>query len=91
MIATIGSSYNIGSGNVYPYVFGRLQSNTLLQVGLVITSYSIHYTKLYEISGEDWDYLEKGLKQRIYALNMFIDDIYNDQKILKDKVIPKVV
>ncbi len=41
------------------------------------------------ISGEDWDYLEKGLKQRIYALNMFIDDIYNDQKILKDKVIPK--
>lgn len=41
------------------------------------------------ISGQDWDYLEKGLKQRIYALNMFIDDIYNDQKILKDKVIPK--
>jgi len=41
------------------------------------------------ISKQDWDYLEKGLKQRIQALNMFIDDIYHDQKIIKDKVIPK--
>ncbi len=41
------------------------------------------------ISGEDWDFLERGLKQRIQALNMFIDDLYNDQKVLKDKIIPK--
>ncbi|WP_201300917.1 circularly permuted type 2 ATP-grasp protein [Sunxiuqinia indica] len=41
------------------------------------------------ISGQDWDLLERGLKQRIYAMNLFIDDIYNDQKILKDKIIPK--
>ena len=41
------------------------------------------------IDGKDWDYLEKGLKQRIHALNLFIHDIYNDQKILKDKIIPK--
>lgn len=41
------------------------------------------------ISGSDWDYLERGLKQRIYALNLFIDDLYNDQKVLKDKIIPK--
>lgn len=41
------------------------------------------------ISGKDWDFLEKGLKQRIQALNLFIDDLYNDQKILKDKIIPK--
>lgn len=41
------------------------------------------------ISGSDWDFLEKGLKQRIYALNLFIDDIYNEQKILKDNIIPK--
>ena len=40
------------------------------------------------ISGTEWDYLEKGLIQRIKALNLFIDDIYNDQKILKDKIIP---
>ena len=40
------------------------------------------------IGGEDWALLEKGLQQRIYALNEFIDDLYHDQKILKDKIIP---
>lgn len=41
------------------------------------------------VSGNDWDNLAKGLRQRIKALNLFIDDIYNDQKVLKDKIIPK--
>ena len=41
------------------------------------------------INGKDWDFIDKGLKQRIVALNLFLDDIYNDQKILKDKIIPK--
>jgi uncharacterized circularly permuted ATP-grasp superfamily protein len=41
------------------------------------------------ISAEEWDYLERGLKQRIHSLNLFIDDIYHGQKILKDKVIPE--
>ena len=41
------------------------------------------------ISGKDWDIIELGLKQRIVALNLFLHDIYNDQKILKDKIIPK--
>jgi len=41
------------------------------------------------ISSEDWNFLEKGLQQRILALNMFIDDLYNDQKVLKDKIIPR--
>jgi uncharacterized circularly permuted ATP-grasp superfamily protein len=40
------------------------------------------------ISGADWDELEKGLRQRIVALNLFIDDLYHEQKILKDKIIP---
>ncbi len=40
------------------------------------------------ISGSEWVRLERGLKQRIQALNQFIDDIYHDQKILKDKVVP---
>jgi len=40
------------------------------------------------IQASDWEYLERGLKQRIHALNLFIHDIYNDQKILKDKIIP---
>jgi len=41
------------------------------------------------ISGADWDVLEVGLKQRIVALNMFIDDLYHEQHVLKDKIIPK--
>ncbi|MDB2414875.1 circularly permuted type 2 ATP-grasp protein [Rickettsiales bacterium] len=41
------------------------------------------------ITAKEWKILEKGLKQRIKALNLFIDDIYNGQKILKDKIIPK--
>lgn len=41
------------------------------------------------INAQDWAYLEKGLTQRIKALNLFIHDIYNEQKILKDKIIPK--
>ncbi len=40
------------------------------------------------VPGAEWTKLELGLKQRIKALNMFIDDIYNDQKILKDGIIP---
>ncbi len=36
----------------------------------------------------EWDRIEEGLKQRVHALNLFIDDLYNDRKILKDKVVP---
>jgi uncharacterized circularly permuted ATP-grasp superfamily protein len=43
------------------------------------------------IDQRDWEVIERGLKQRIYALNQFIDDIYNEQKILKDKVIPEEI
>lgn len=41
------------------------------------------------LSGEEWAKLEKGLKQRIYALNQFLKDIYGEQKILRDSVIPE--
>jgi len=41
------------------------------------------------IPNSEWTKLEAGLKQRIHALNLFLQDIYNDQKILKDKVVPK--
>ena len=40
------------------------------------------------VSASEWEWLEKGLKQRIYALNLFIADIYGEQKILKDGIIP---
>ncbi len=41
------------------------------------------------INGKDWQRLEAGLQQRIEALNLFIHDIYNERKILKDKVVPE--
>jgi uncharacterized circularly permuted ATP-grasp superfamily protein len=41
------------------------------------------------IPGKEWDALAEGLKQRITALNLFIDDIYNKQLILKDGIVPR--
>jgi len=41
------------------------------------------------VSNADWQQIESGLKQRIHALNLFLQDIYNDKKILKDKVVPE--
>ncbi|GAB2683650.1 circularly permuted type 2 ATP-grasp protein [Aliiglaciecola sp. 3_MG-2023] len=37
---------------------------------------------------KEWQQIELGLKQRVKALNMFIDDLYNDQNIIKDGVFP---
>ena len=41
------------------------------------------------VSGQEWTRLEEGLKQRTFALNLFLADIYREQKILKDGVIPE--
>lgn len=40
------------------------------------------------IAKSEWDGIEQGLKQRVRALNLFINDLYHDQKIIKDKVFP---
>jgi len=40
------------------------------------------------ISAREWEFLERGLIQRITALNLFLHDVYHEQKILKDGVIP---
>jgi uncharacterized circularly permuted ATP-grasp superfamily protein len=40
------------------------------------------------ISAREWEFLERGLKQRITALNLFLHDIYHEQKIIRDGVIP---
>jgi uncharacterized circularly permuted ATP-grasp superfamily protein len=40
------------------------------------------------IPAKEWEILERGLIQRITALNLFLRDIYHEQKILKDGVIP---
>ena len=42
------------------------------------------------ISNKEWQHVEKGLKQRVKALNMFIDDLYHEQNIIKDGVWNKI-
>jgi len=41
------------------------------------------------ISAAEWDEVDRGLRQRLRAINMFIDDIYNDQSIVRDGVFPE--
>jgi len=40
------------------------------------------------ITGPEWETLERGLTQRITALNLFLRDIYHEGRILKDGVVP---
>ncbi|MEZ5551309.1 MAG: circularly permuted type 2 ATP-grasp protein [Pseudomonadales bacterium] len=40
------------------------------------------------IPGSEWDVIEAGLKQRLTALNLFIDDIYHDQRAIRDGIVP---
>ncbi|MDA9909691.1 circularly permuted type 2 ATP-grasp protein [Gammaproteobacteria bacterium] len=41
------------------------------------------------ITANEWSKTSKGLEQRLRALNCFINDVYNEGKIFKDKVVPK--
>jgi uncharacterized circularly permuted ATP-grasp superfamily protein len=43
------------------------------------------------IANQEWQWIERGLRQRITALNTFIDDIYHDQRIVRDGVVPEHV
>jgi len=40
------------------------------------------------ITATEWDHIEKGIKQRLKALNLFLKDVYHNQFILKDGVVP---
>lgn len=40
------------------------------------------------ITASEWEHVEKGIQQRLKALNMFLKDVYNDRQIINDKVIP---
>src|SRR5208283_151222 len=40
------------------------------------------------LSAEEWRHLETGIVQRITAINLFLDDVYHDQQVLRDGVIP---
>lgn len=41
------------------------------------------------IGNAEFTYLEKGLKQRVMALNLFLKDIYGEKKIIKDHIVPE--
>ena len=41
------------------------------------------------VTAREWDRIERGLTQRIHALNLFLRDIYTDGRALKDGVVPR--
>jgi len=41
------------------------------------------------IPADEWAFLERGLAQRVRALNLFLHDVYHEGKILKDGVVPR--
>jgi uncharacterized circularly permuted ATP-grasp superfamily protein len=41
------------------------------------------------ISAAEWDVLERGLTQRITALNLFLKDLYTDARVLSDGIVPR--
>lgn len=43
------------------------------------------------VTSAEWEWIERGLRQRIHALNAFINDIYHDQKIIKDGIVPEEI
>jgi uncharacterized circularly permuted ATP-grasp superfamily protein len=72
----------------------------LLQMGITFNVYgdSAGAEKIFPfdlipriVGAQEWAWVERGLQQRIRGLNEFIDDIYHDQRILKDKIIPEEV
>src|SRR6476659_7319813 len=69
----------------------------LLHMGITFNVYGdsagteriFHFDLVPRIVGAaEWTWIEQGLKQRIRALNLFIDDIYHAQKIVKDGAVP---
>lgn len=43
------------------------------------------------IARSEWERTEQGLRQRLAALNRFIDDLYNEQRILEEEVVPRAI
>src|SRR5580698_10526323 len=41
------------------------------------------------VTAQEWDRIERGLTQRITALNLFLRDVYSDAKILNEHIVPR--
>ncbi|WP_135555594.1 circularly permuted type 2 ATP-grasp protein [Paenibacillus cymbidii] len=74
----------------------------MLEEGITFTLYSPDQSEPLErtipfdfiprvIPKAEWEMLEKGLKQRIEALNRFVRDIYHEQRIIRDGVVPRAM
>jgi len=75
----------------------RLQKISLVDQGITFTVYGEKdgLERIFPfdfvpriIPAREWERIEAGLIQRVTALNLFISDVYQDQKCLKDKIIP---
>src|SRR5437879_5202034 len=75
----------------------RAAERALLHMGITFNVYgeSAGVEKIFPfdlvpriVPAAEWSLIERGLKQRITALNHFIHDLYHDQKILKDRIVP---
>lgn len=40
------------------------------------------------VTASEWDFIERGITQRLKALNLFLKDVYHDQFIIKDGIVP---
>ena len=75
----------------------RIAERDILTMGITFTVYSdgqnIDRAWPFDIiprviDGREWDGIASGLSQRLRAINMFIDDLYNDQRVIADGVFP---
>ncbi len=80
----------------------QVAENTLRERGVTFKAFSDDSQEMTEhvlpldiipriITAQEWNWLEQGLKQRIQTLNLFLADVYQAQKIIKDGVIPQEV
>ena len=60
-----------------------------IMTGSTMTDYSPYDPIPRIIASDEYDELERGLKQRVNALNAFLRDIYSDKNIIHDGVIPE--
>jgi uncharacterized circularly permuted ATP-grasp superfamily protein len=75
----------------------RLADRVLLQSGVTFSVYADQRgtEKIFPfdllprvINATDWGHLDRGLRQRVQALQLFLDDVYGDQRILAEGVVP---
>jgi uncharacterized circularly permuted ATP-grasp superfamily protein len=75
----------------------ELAKNLFMSQGITFTVYSSGegIEKIFPfdiipriITAAEWHFIEKGIKQRLTALNLFLKDVYNNQFIIKDGIVP---